>query len=224
MAGGILQTSGQWVIDQLAKLQAETEKRRTEIAMNNGRIMALDKRAQSISDPARRERIRAQLHQMALRQGSIAKVYRTFGARVVEIAAKAKAWLKQNGYSTGMGGLGVIQVPTSIVVVLGIGAGVWIVNAWLANSNKSMDKGIGEFQTITGMIESGKLTPEQGIAYMQAANASTAANMPKGDPLGLADLAAAVTPLAAIALGIMLLPPLMEAFNARPRRALKGAA
>lgn len=225
MASGILQVSGQWVIDQLKKLEAAAEARRVEISMNNARIIEADKRAQKLPDAKRRDALRAQLHRMAQRQGVIAKAYRTFGAKVKQIAADSRAWLTSHGYSTGLSGLGVIQIPTAIVVALSIGAVVWVSNTWLEHANKTQSAALKEFETVTGLLSSGQTTPEQAIALLSAANRNADANMPKGDPLGLSNIAAALTPLAVIALAFVVLPPVIDAFNSRPRRrVLRGAA
>ncbi len=219
----VMQATGQWLIDQLKKLEAEAAKRRAEISIANGRIVAADAAAQKLSDATKRTDLRAQLHRMALRQATIVKAYRTFWGKVVDVTTKARGWLKANGFATQLGGLGVLQVPVSIVVLLTVGAVVWTANAWLIHANANQKRAVDELTKVLDAIAAGQITPEQGAAFLDKANAAADAGHPKTDPLGLANLAEAAMPLALIALGFLVLPRLLDAFAARPSTRRRAA-
>lgn len=213
----IAQNTGQWAIDQLRRLEAAALARRTEITVNNGRIVEGDRRAQAIADPAVRAAARARYHQLAQEQARIAAAYRTFGAKVAEVAGKVRAWLHANGYSTQLGALGVapIALPTAIVALLSLGAVVWAANTFLERINNAQGKAVDGANAVVSARLNGQIGHDQMVETLRAQQRLYEATKPKADPLGLANLAEALVPIGIVVVAVILGPPLIRALEGR---------
>lgn len=217
MASGVLQRSGQWLGDQLRKLEAELVARRTEISMNNARIIEGNERAKRITDPAKRALAIDGYSKLAKNQARIAAAYRTFGSKVQSIAQSVRQWLSANGYTTGVNGLGAIPlVPAAVVALLAGGTVAWVANDHLKRENSLATKAIGEKGRVLDGVLGGQLSPADGARLMASIDRSV--EQQRGpDPLGLANLAEAIVPLGILAAALVLGPPLINAFGRKAR-------
>lgn len=204
MAAAIVQASGQWLSERLSRLIAEGNRRRDEIRITNGIIVAADKLAQRDRDPVRRKATRAGLHRLAQRQGRIAKVFRTFWGTANGIATKARAWLKDNSIAAPqLGSLGLLQVPAGLVVTLVAGASIWGVNEWIKNANGPQRERAIAFRDATEAFVDGRIALDQYQVVIAAAEKAALDKSPKSDPVGLAHALEAATPI--IGLGALVL-------------------
>lgn len=218
---GILQRGGQWVIDQVAKLEAEAERRRVEISENNGAIVAANARANTITDPVVRKNVQDGLHHLAERQGVIAQAWRTFWGKASDIATSARTWLRANGYSNGLSGLGAVPViPIVIIVGLTAGAVIWVANDWIKKA--SLDAQRPSIASMTQLVNSrlaGQINDAQFAAMAKQVRATADATMPKDDPLGLANLSAALPMIAIVAALVIFGPTLARSLGRRTQGA-----
>lgn len=218
MAGGIVQYTGQWVIDQLKRLQAEGNQRLLEIRMLNGRIVDADKRAQGIADRTLQAKVRGKLHELALEQGKTMQRWRSFWGRIEKLSSDGIAWLRSNGYSTtGLGGLPL--APFALAGALVIGAVIWKENDRMKQEIALREKQWSGQKQLVDAYVAGQISEPQFQQSSTVLMAQTNAQIPAApDPFGLANLSKALMPIALVALGFVVLPPLLQSFNSRTRR------
>ena len=224
MANGVLQQTGQWVSDQLLKLQNEVEARRVEITINNGNIVAANARANAISDPVVRKNVQDGLHHLAERQAVIVSAWRTFGAKASDIADSWRKWLAANGYTNGLNGLGELGaipvIPIVIIAALTAGSIYWISNAWIAVANINAQRPAIDAQArAADAYVAHQLTDAQYAAVTKNLKQSADSAMPKGDPLGLANLSAALPMIAIVAALVIFGPTLARSLGRRTQGA-----
>ena len=206
----------QWSVDKLkaalGTIERGVREQRDEISRNNGRLVALEQRAKSIPDPARRAAALASIKDLVRRQEKIVAAWRTFSQRGAELAARARAFL---GGGQALGEIGAVFIPPALAALAAVGLAGYL---WIREANKVQAKHASNQEQLVAALTAGKITPEELIKVSAQFDAEARAAEPKGDPLGLTQLVEALVPLALIAAAIILLPPLLEG-----RRRLVGA-
>jgi len=216
----------QWTVDrlfdQLRQLRAKAAEEARTISTNNGRLVALNRSADEVSDPAQRAALRAWIQRSVQRQITIVRHWRAGSARVAALAKRAGDWLRQHGIApSGLGDVGAAQAIVVPVVIIGLVALAWAAVFYVHEENAAQNKAIAlQEHGLASLVHAGA-TPEQINAYMASAEKAIADTQPKGsDPFGMQDLVKALTPIAVIAGAALLFPPVLEAVRAmRPRRA-----
>lgn len=202
----------EWTIDKTLalskRIQSDAERERVRISQNNARLMSLEARASGIRDATKRARVLAAIQGAVRRQGEIATRWRTYAARFSEFAKRFDAFMAEHGFSARAG---VGALPLVPVVVVGIAVLVLspLIQS-IASMNSAQGRAVGEIAKLTDAYVKGELAPDQYAAAVAAIERTAKAANSGPDPLGLANLAESLVPLALIVGAFLIVPPLLK--------------
>lgn len=212
-----------WTLDvlfrEMRKVHAAALQERARLSMNNAAVIALGHRADAIQDPVSRATAQAEVKKLYNRQVAIAGMNRAFASAWSSSVNAVGKFLKMIGVAmpsglAGESGLGVVQLVPILVAGAVILASLWV--ARIVIENNSAEKTIAAKDRVLAMLEMHSITPEQADAMMKEIDKSTPP--PAGDPLGLSELLKQAGPVLLMVGAIVIVPPLLETFNRRPRR------
>ena len=207
MASGIAQYSGQWLFEQLGKIQREVEQKRRDISELNGRLIAEDQRASAITDSTKRARVKAAIALAVKRQERLVATWRSIGKRFSDWSGQARTWLQANGYTAQLGAVPLVPVAIGVAALALLTAMAWITRAVVVNRLAA-----DQIKQANDAFIAGRIDATAHKRMVDAALATANSAEPKGDPLGVSNILEALVPIGIIAALIVLGPPLLDAF------------
>lgn len=200
-------SDGQRTLDKFQDAVNLATKARTGLSENNGRLIELNQRVQSIRDPKVRATLTARIQAHVARQAQIAGFYRSVAQKIDGLRTMLRDWLAKIGIKgvPGLGELGVLPaVPAAIVAVLiaaGIAAGVVI------TANSLHGGAIEQTAKVVDQVTKGQMTADDGAKLIEALSKQADSQM---DALGIKGAVHELVPILAIAAAVLLLPNILS--------------
>jgi len=219
-----------WLIGKVHEIETMAAATRTKILAVETRIKALQVREARIADPKKRadaHRANAQLWTVV---DSVRKAYDKAASMYADAKSKAVVFLRSKGLlkGTGLGELGIAPIVALPLAIAAAIAGSFIaIKAASAFAHQAelqataRERKQAKDEKIDADQAAGRITAEQA-AKLRAENQkqfeqetrAAQQGTPPVDPLGLTAMFEAATPLVLILAGIVLVPRLLDTFNA----------
>jgi hypothetical protein len=185
---------------------------------NNGLLVAQDRKANEIQDPAKRAQVKARIQADVRRQALIASAMRALYGTLLKGRDTLAGALRLIGVNpspvTGLSDVGVVPVVAigigiGLVTAIGVSVAIW-------GATQVQRQAIANNTDIIDRVLNGQLPLEAGLKLMEANNRQ--ADNSK-DLLGLKGAIQAALPVVFLVVAAMLVPPLLRTFGGR-----RGAA
>jgi hypothetical protein len=176
------------------------------ISMNNGNLIALNQKVQTIQDAPTRAALTARIQDHVKRQAAIVSFYNGVASKLSWLRTSLKNWLASIGITDvpGLGELGFLPaVPAAIVAVLVVVAAA---AATIITANALHSGAIADTGRVVDSVLSGQLTPEAGAALIKSL--SDQANQ-QVDALGIKSAISSLVPILAIGAAVIFLPNIL---------------
>jgi hypothetical protein len=185
---------------------------------NNGLLVAQDRKANEIQDPAKRAQVKARIQADVRRQALIAGAMRALYGTLLKGRDTLAGALRLIGVNPspviGLSDVGVVPVVAigigiGLVTAIGVSVAIW-------GATQVQRQAIANNTDIIDRVLNGQLPLEAGLKLMEANNRQ--ADNSK-DLLGLKGAIQAALPVVFLVVAAMLVPPLLRTFGGR-----RGAA
>lgn len=223
LALGALPAPVQWGVDQLREamrgLVARAEVQRVRISETNAGVIALDQKANAVTDPRKRAEIKAAVKKAYDAQVVAATRYREFTAKFAELARQAQQWMDAHGLRESLPALSGLGLPIAVpVVVIGIYLTAVTIVGWLEKQTAVNKLQVESKLRLVDAYIDGRMTTEQ-FRTADASLDSTLDRTRPGDPFGFDALGKALIPIGLLVVAAFVIPPLLESARSQRRPA-----